>query len=513
MANGEVAVSDPDAVAPGDIGGGRVHIRIGRADVGDGGEQHGVELESVHPVFQVQLAGLFKATQTVRHCGNLIPGFQAALGHIDVFVHAGRQIALAVRQGARIVGEDLGPIDIGEFIELGIAVGAQEVVERPAGELPQLVIEKLRAHDATVEHGRCAGSVPFAVGDQREVHLDDLGARGFQRLARLFPQGNHRLAGVDALTGRAADAGVLAGAGQFILVDKHARHAEALALEGLGLGGQIQIGRRAHLGRLGQLHPGLHAPQIATGVGIVGHHHVQHGQEIAHGAGVGHHHVHGRGQRPVAAHRDDATGRGVGAQAVVGGRAPAARPGLFSQPKGGETGCGSGAGPVGGAGGKGRCQVVGVVGALGAAIDAALHAAVGHGRHIGFAQANRTGGAQALYGEGVTLGHQILERRAAGGGGQPLDQVAVFGGVGDAVQRPQGLATGAAGIGRLRLFQGIGVTHHDCVEFGVGLGAVIGLDAGQVGLDQFDRCGAAGFERGTQLGNGNFSHFDHGDLL
>ncbi len=111
---------------------------------------------------------------------------------------------------------------------------------------------------------------------------------------------------MDALTSRAADAGVFAGAGQFILVDKHARHAEPLALEGIGLGGQPQIGSRTHLGRLGDLEPGLHAPQIATGIAIVGHHHIEHFQQIGHGAGVGHHHIHGRSQRPVAAHRNHA---------------------------------------------------------------------------------------------------------------------------------------------------------------------------------------------------------------
>ena len=41
--------------------------------------------------------------------GDLVPGFDAALGHIDVLVHARRQIALAIRQGARIVGKIFGP--------------------------------------------------------------------------------------------------------------------------------------------------------------------------------------------------------------------------------------------------------------------------------------------------------------------------------------------------------------------------------------------------------------------
>ncbi|MNQ93751.1 hypothetical protein D3C85_1092330 [compost metagenome] len=198
---------------------------------------------------------------------------------------------------------------------------------------------------------------------------------------------------MDALAGRAADAGVLAGASQFILVDEHARHAEALALEGGGTGGEIQVGGRANLGSLGDLDPGLHPPEIATGVGIVGHHHIEHFQQVGHGAGVGHHHVHGRGQRPVATYRDHAAGRGVGTQTVVGSRATTARPGLLGQTEGGEAGRGGGAGTVGGAGGKGRCQVVRVVGALCTTIDAALHAAIGHGGHVGLAQADGAGGA------------------------------------------------------------------------------------------------------------------------
>ncbi|MNS58963.1 hypothetical protein D3C72_919040 [compost metagenome] len=83
---------------------------------------------------------------------------------------------------------------------------------------------------------------------------------------------------MDTLAGRAADARVFASARQFILVDKHARHTEALALEGVGLGGQIQVGSRTHFRGLGQLDPGLQAPEIPTGVRIVGDHYIQHFQ-------------------------------------------------------------------------------------------------------------------------------------------------------------------------------------------------------------------------------------------
>ena len=67
MADGQVAVGDPDAVAPGDIGGGRVHIGIGRGDIRHCGEEYGVELKLIHPILQVQLAGLLQTTQAVRH--------------------------------------------------------------------------------------------------------------------------------------------------------------------------------------------------------------------------------------------------------------------------------------------------------------------------------------------------------------------------------------------------------------------------------------------------------------
>ncbi|MNF90727.1 hypothetical protein D3C84_733060 [compost metagenome] len=57
--------------------------------------------------------------------------------------------------------------------------------------------------------------------------------------------------------------------------------------------------------------------------------------------------------------------------------------------------------------------------------------------------------------------------------------------------------------------QRLRVGHHDGVEGGGCLRTVIGLDPGKIGLYQFDRRGLAGFERGAQLGNGNFGNFDH----
>jgi len=73
VADGEVAVGDPYAVAPGDIGRRFVHIGIGRSYVGHGGEQHGVKPQGVHPVFQVQAPGLLQAAQAIGHGADLVP--------------------------------------------------------------------------------------------------------------------------------------------------------------------------------------------------------------------------------------------------------------------------------------------------------------------------------------------------------------------------------------------------------------------------------------------------------
>ena len=138
-----------------------------------------------------------------------------------------------------------------------------------------------------------------------------------------------------------------------------------------------------------------------------------------------------------------------------------------------------------------------------------MHAAVGHRRHVGFAQANGSGGAQTLNGERIAISDQVFKGRAAGGGCQALDQVTVFGGIGDPVQRAEGFTPGATGVRRFGFFKGFGVAHHHRVQRGRRLRAVIGLDACKVRLDQLNRGGLARIERFTQLGNGNFSNFDH----
>ncbi|MNN27996.1 hypothetical protein D3C81_1415490 [compost metagenome] len=150
-----------------------------------------------------------------------------------------------------------------------------------------------------------------------------------------------------------------------------------------------------------------------------------------------------------------------------------------------------------------------VVRALGPAIHPALHAAIGHRRHVGLAQADGAGSTQAFDGERIAVGDQFGKGRAAGSSGEPFDQVAVFGRVGDAIERPEGFAPGPAGIRGLGLLECFGVAHHHGIECSGRSGTVIGIDTGKIGLNQLDRGGLAGFERRAQLGNGNFGHFDH----
>jgi len=103
----------------------------------------------------------------------------------------------------------------------------------------------------------------------------------------------------------------------------------------------------------------------------------------------------------------------------------------------------------------------------------------------------------------------VLEGWATGRCGQAFYQIAVLGGVGYAVQGPKHLATGPAGVRGLGFGKCIGIAHYHGVEGGVGAGAIVGVHAGQVGLDQFDRRRAARLERAAQLGDGNLGYLDH----
>ena len=100
-----------------------------------------------------------------------------------------------------------------------------------------------------VRDGRGARAVALVVGHHGEVDLARPSAPAASRSAAArVPQVDHRRAGLDALPGRAADAGLLAGAGLRVGVDVHARHAEASCPPGLAervRRRQCGVGRRA----------------------------------------------------------------------------------------------------------------------------------------------------------------------------------------------------------------------------------------------------------------------------
>ncbi|MNF90464.1 hypothetical protein D3C84_730290 [compost metagenome] len=209
------------------------------------------------------------------------------------------------------------------------------------------MVQELLGHQAPVVYGRRTGTITLAIGDQREIDLDHVGASGFKCLASGFPEPDHRGPGVDALACRATDTGRIRRARFGVGVDVHARHAQALARQCRGIRGECLVGGRTHRGDARQGHPGLHAPQIAPGVGVLRDHHVEHFEQVRHGSGERHHNVHGGRQRPVTTYRDHPARRRIGTQAIVRGRAPTAGPGFFGQAECGETGRGGGACTVG----------------------------------------------------------------------------------------------------------------------------------------------------------------------
>ncbi|MNR13627.1 hypothetical protein D3C85_1300400 [compost metagenome] len=187
MADGEVAVGHPDAVAPGDIRRLRIHVGIRRAHVGHSREYHRVEPQAFHPVFEIDSTRLLQPAQPVGKRADLVPWGDAALGHPHVLVHAGDQVAFAVGQGPGVVREDQRSVHIDQAVQFRIAVGPQEVIERPGRQVPQFVMQELLGHQAAGEHGRCTRAIALAIGDQREIDLDHFGTGGFERLARRLP--------------------------------------------------------------------------------------------------------------------------------------------------------------------------------------------------------------------------------------------------------------------------------------------------------------------------------------
>ena len=62
-ADRQVAVGHPDAVAPAEVGRGLVDVHVGGADVGDGGEDDGVQAQPVHPLLEVDAPRLLEPAQ------------------------------------------------------------------------------------------------------------------------------------------------------------------------------------------------------------------------------------------------------------------------------------------------------------------------------------------------------------------------------------------------------------------------------------------------------------------
>ena len=206
----EVAVGDPDPVAPRGDRGLLVHVGIGRPDVGDGGEHHRVEPELRHPLLEVDAP---RALETLESGADEL-GEQAAerVGHA---VGAGARDVLrdveverSVPVGKRALGmrEDLRSVDLGERREPRLPVRGQEVVPRPHRHVPDLGVEVVGRHDPAIEDRRRSGPVGLVVADHGEVHDDDLCAGRLEVGLRLRPEGEHRRPRLDALTGGRADA-------------------------------------------------------------------------------------------------------------------------------------------------------------------------------------------------------------------------------------------------------------------------------------------------------------------
>ncbi len=509
MADREVAVGDPDAVAPTEVGGGGVHVHVGGADIGDGGEDDGVEAEAVHPLLQVDLSRALQAAKAVFELGHVAPGDARVRSHpVGIARQVVVEAVVAVGEGAGGVREDQRAVDVGERVQLRVAVGGEEVVPRPRRQVEDLAIQVGAGHEPPGEDRRRSGPVAFVVRHGREVDLDDLRPGGGQRRAGLLPQRDDRRARLDALSGRPADAGCRSGPGIRVGVDVHTGHADPPSRRRRAVG-QGGVRRGAHRGRARQRHPRLCPPEVAARFGVVRDDDVEDLQQIGHRARVRHDDVLRGHQRPVAACGDDAARGCVGAQRVVRGRPASARPGLLAEAERGERGRRRRSGAVRGARGERGGEPIGGVGALGAAVEPALHAAAGHRRHVGQPQADGTPGAQPLDREGVALRDERGEGGRAGCRGQPADEVAVLRGVRDAVQRREHLAAGAAGVGGGCFRVRVGVAHDDRVERGRGVGSVVGVDAREVGLDELDGGRAPRLEGGAQLGDRGFDDVDH----
>ena len=229
-------------------------------------------------------------------------------------------------------------------------------------------------------------------------------------------------------------------------------------------------------------HPILHPPQIAARVRVIRHDDVQHLQHIRHRPRVRHHHIHRRHQGPVAAHRDHPPRRRIGTKPVVGRRCPPRGPRFLRQTKGGKARCCRTPRSVGRARGKGRGEPIGRIGTFRPPIKPALHATIGHRRHIGQPDQHRPRRPQLGNRKGIIRGHQIGKGGRACGCGKPPHLIAGLGGIGDAVQRPQNRPGLAARVRRTGVSLGRGVQDRYRVQ--TRPRAVIARDPVQIGAQQ-----------------------------
>ena len=329
MTDREVAVRDPHAVAPAALSGTLIDIHRRLADVGDRGEHDGVEAEIVHPGLEVDAAGLLECAEALGEFGHRAPRIGARVcahprGIVgDVVLEA----RIAVGERALGLREDARAVDAGEGVKVGVAVRREEVLPRPRREVHDLAPQILARDEAAgCERGRVR-AVALVVRHDREVDLDDLGARGFEVVASLCPQRDDARPRADASAGRSADADAVR---RVVGVDVHPWDAEAQATHAC-LARERGIRRRSLGGGLRQRDPGLRTPEVAAGLCVGRDDHVEHFEQVGHRPRVRHDDVHRRHEGPVAARRDH-TARGcVGAQGAVRGRAASARPRLLAE--------------------------------------------------------------------------------------------------------------------------------------------------------------------------------------
>lgn len=180
----------------------------------------------------------------------------------------------------------------------------------------------------------------------------------------------------------------------------------------------------------------------------------------------------------------------------------ARRPRLLANAEGAERCGGGGARPVRRAGPERSSEIVGVIRAFRAPVQSALHAAVGHGWHVGQPDQDRSGVAQPLNHKRVVSGHQVGERWTTRGRREPACEITVLGSKGNPVQRATRLATRPALVGCRGAGTGLRVQHNDGIQSNAGV--VIDGDPLQVAFEQTNRGCPSRVECVPHIGDGRF---------